>query len=70
VSREVSRTEQAERDTRRALRRTACAYAEVAGDDDEDAWTAAWEALREAALSYATATHEATRARAASKDVK
>lgn len=61
---DVARTEMAEADARRALRRAAVAYAEVAGDEDDNAWTAAWTGLREAALSYATATHEATRARA------
>lgn len=49
---------------RQDLRRAAIRYAAVAADENEDVWTEAWQRLRDAALAYATATHEATRARA------
>lgn len=61
---ECKAAEEREASARLALRRAACAYSDVAGDNDESTFSAAWERLREAALSYATATHEATRARA------
>ena len=47
-----------------ALRQKAVAYANVAGTEDDDAWDSAWFQLRDAALEYANATHEATRVRA------
>ena len=56
---------QRERDAKRGLRRAAQAYAEVCGVEDDNVWDSAWSKLREAALAYATATHDATRARAA-----
>lgn len=64
MPRAKSPAEQAERLARIDLRRAAVAYAEIAGDEDDNAWSEAWNKLRESALAYATATHAATRERA------